>query len=79
MAARFTQSDEGKRVVAPDGEVIGRIVDVREGTARVECLADRSDTVRSRLGSSDGERRYALDTSVVAAISESEIQIRRDL
>lgn len=79
MAAQFTRSDEGKRVVDPTGEVIGRVVDVREGTARVACHPERVDVARSKLGWYDPEERYALDTSAVAAISESEIQIRRDL
>ncbi|PSQ01618.1 hypothetical protein BRC94_03370 [Halobacteriales archaeon QS_5_70_17] len=80
MTAQFTDEEEGKRVVDADGEDIGRVVDVRAGTAYVDPDPGLTDTVRSKLGWGDAdEETYALDDSSVESVSDEEIRISRDV
>lgn len=80
MTAQFTDEEEGKRVVNADGEEIGRVTDVRAGTAYVDPDPGLTDTVKSKLGWGDAdEDTYALDESSVESIGDEEIRISRDV
>ena len=78
MTARFTDEDEGKRVVDDQGNVVGRVVEVAGGAAHVDPDPGMTDPVRSKLGlgSADGDT-FTVDESSVEAITDDEIRIRR--
>lgn len=44
----ITEDEEGKQVVGPDGEEVGRIVTVEHGTAHVDPDPGITDTVKSK-------------------------------
>jgi hypothetical protein len=74
----FTDDDEGKRVLNQDGNEIGRITEVRGGTAYVDADPDMFDTIRSKLGWGDaGEDSYPLEEDDVSEITDDAIRLRR--
>ncbi|MFC5970357.1 PRC-barrel domain containing protein [Halomarina salina] len=78
MTARFTDEDEGKRVVDDQDNVVGRVVEVAGGTAHVDPDPGMTDTVRSKLGLGDADGdTFAIDESSVEAITDDEIRISR--
>lgn len=79
MATRteITEDDEGKEVVGPDGEEVGRIVDVEHGTAHVDPDPGIAETVMSKLGWGDrDEDTYPLQEASVEAITDDEVRLR---
>lgn len=78
MCARFTDEDEGKRVVNADGDEVGIIKSVEGGTAYVDPDPNIADSFKSAIGWADAdEETYALNENNVEAITDREIQVRR--
>ena len=78
QTVKFTESDEGKRVVNTDGDEIGRVVDVRHGTAYVDPDPSMFDTIKSKLGWGDvDEDTYPLQQVDVAEVTGDEVRLRR--
>lgn len=76
--ARFTESDEGMRVVDEDGNEIGIVSGFRGGQAFVDPDPGITDTILSRLGwnNVDGDE-YTLDQSNVETVTDDEIRVKR--
>jgi len=76
--ARFTESDEGMRVVDEDGNEIGVVSGFRGGKVFVEPDPGVTDAVLERLGWKSIERdEYALDHSDVETVIDDEIRVQR--
>lgn len=76
--ARFTEEEEGKKVVNADGDEVGIVKSVEDGTAYVDPDPNVADTFKSAIGWGDaGEDTYALKENNVEAITDREIQVRR--
>ncbi|WP_435361015.1 PRC-barrel domain containing protein [Haloarchaeobius sp. DFWS5] len=72
----FSEKDEGKRVVNAEGETVGRIVDVRHGTAYVDPDPSVFDTIKSKLGWGDvDEDTYPLQKADVATVTDDEVRL----
>lgn len=77
---RFASSAEGKRVVDVDGEVIGVVSGVRNGTASVDPDPDISDEAMAKLGWDELEEGdYPLDRSNVDGGIDDDIHLKRAL
>ncbi|MFC6975383.1 PRC-barrel domain containing protein [Halomicroarcula sp. GCM10025709] len=73
---RLTEEDEGKTVVDADGETIGMISGFRGGKAYVDPDPGITDQIMSRLGWENvDEDDYALDSDMVAQISDDEVHL----
>lgn len=73
----LTENDEGKRVLNADGETIGMISGFRGGKAYVDPDPGITDKIMSRLGWEDvDEDHYALDSDMVAQISDDEVHLK---
>ncbi len=74
---QLTEDDEGKKVVSTDGDEIGRITEVRDGTAYVDPDPGMFDTVKAKLNWGDaGEDSYPLEADHVADVTDNEIRLR---
>lgn len=72
----FSEADEGKRVVTAAGETIGRVVEVRHGTAYVDPDPSMADTIMSKLGWAEADTDdYPLQKSTVAEITDDEVRL----
>jgi len=72
----LSDSDEGKRVINNHGDEIGRVVEVRQGTAHVDPDPGLTDAIRSKLGWGSGdEDTYRLDTSNIETVTDDEVRI----
>lgn len=77
MTIDITDDEEGKPVVGPDGEKVGRVIDVEHGTAYVEPDPGITDTVMSKLGWADAdEDSYPLQEQAVERVTDDEIRLR---
>jgi hypothetical protein len=77
--AQFTDDDEGKTVVNADGEEVGIIADVENGTAHVEPDPGITDKMMAPLGWSDrDEDTYPLQEESVESISDDEVRLVSD-
>lgn len=75
--AEFTAEDEGKHVLAPDGEMVGEVVRTEDGTAFVRACPELLAGYGSRLtGCWDPSEVFALDESAVTSDAEGYIQIK---
>jgi hypothetical protein len=73
----ITEDEEGKQVVGPDGEEVGRIVTVEHGTAHVDPDPGITDTVKSKLGWADtDEETYPLQEASVSEVTDDEVRLR---
>ncbi|WP_101295154.1 hypothetical protein [Halegenticoccus soli] len=76
MRNSITDDDEGKRVVDAGGDEIGRVVEVRHGTAYVDPDPGLTDTVLSKLGWSEAdEDSYPLQEEAIETITDDEIRL----
>lgn len=76
-AVTFTESDEGKVVVDTQRDKIGRVIEVKGGSAYVDPDPDLSDTIMSKLGwGAADEDNYRLDSSTIDSVTDDEIRIR---
>jgi len=74
----YSDSDEGKKVVNAHGETIGRITEVRGGTAHVDPDPGMMDTMKSKLGWGDADQdAYPLKSSDVTEITDDEVHVRQ--
>ena len=76
-----TEDDVGKEVVYGD-DTVGRVVDVRHGTAYVDPDPGIVETVEAKLGwadASDEEDAYPLQEETVSRITDDEVHLRTDL
>lgn len=77
MAPNLTESDEGKRVVSEDGEEVGRIVEVEDGTAHVDPDANLEKTLKSKIGMTDeDEGSFTFDASSVSDVTDDEVRLQ---
>jgi hypothetical protein len=80
MDSKFTEEDEGKRVVGPDGEEIGIVTGVDGDRADVEADPSAVETVKSKLGWEDsGDDTYEISTSAVETVTDDEVRLQRNL
>jgi hypothetical protein len=78
MAHRFTEDDEGKRVLSADGDSIGMITQVEGNTAHVDPDPGITDSVKSKLGWGDAdEETYALSDEHVDTVTDDEVHLSR--
>jgi hypothetical protein len=79
MARRIRDDDIGKRVVNADGEKIGVISGIREGTAYVDADPGLGDTLRSKLGwGKIDEDDYPLKRSRIERINDEEVRLKEE-
>lgn len=78
---QLTDAEEGKKVVTPDGEEIGKITGVHDNVASVEPDPELTDQIRSALG----WERQGLDTethrlqgSDVSRVTDDTVVIQGD-
>lgn len=73
----FEASDEGKRVVDREGNVIGEITDVRDGNGYVKKTGEESvvDAITTSLGWDDSAIQE-LEGEHVDAINDTEVRLR---
>lgn len=80
-ATDVTEEDEGKKVVRGD-ETIGRVIEVRHGTAFVDPDPGLTETMMSKLGwaeASDEEGTYPLQEGSVSRITDDSIELESTL
>jgi hypothetical protein len=71
------EGDEGKTVVGPNGEEVGRIVTVEHGTAHVNPDPGITETVKSKLGWGDtDEDTYPLQEAAVGSVTDDEVHLQ---
>jgi hypothetical protein len=76
MRETLTEADEGKRVVAGDGDEIGRVVSVDDGAAYVDPDPGITDRIAARLGWTDRDNdSYRVDPTDVATITDDEVRL----
>ncbi|WP_313696174.1 PRC-barrel domain containing protein [Halorarum halobium] len=76
-----TEDDVGKEVVYGE-DTVGRIVDVRHGTAYVDPDPGIVETISAKLGwadASDEEGAYPLQEETVARVTDDAVRLRTDL
>lgn len=77
MAHQFNRKDEGKRVVTPSGDVVGRVTRTRDGGAFIMPKSGTLAGYGPRLGRDwDEHRVYPLDDSQIQSINEREIVLK---
>ena len=77
MDETLTQDDEGKRVVGPDGEVLGTINKVDQGVAHVEPDAGDYESVKRYLNWEDSAADdYTFQETAVEEVTADEIVLR---
>ena len=76
----INDSDEGKRVVNNNGEVIGLVSGVESGTAYVGPDPGATEKIMSKLSWDDvDENDYSLDRSKIDTITDDEIRLKEQL
>jgi hypothetical protein len=78
MSISLTGSEVGKKVVF-DGEFVGRVEDVRHGTAYVDLATRLSPTTKSALGwgsLADEADTYPLEQHMVRQVTEERVHVR---
>ena len=77
MDETLTEADEGKRVIGPEGEVLGTVDKVDQGVAHVEADAGDYETVKRYLNWEDSENDdYTFQETAVESVSDDEIVLR---
>ncbi|MFW5977942.1 MAG: PRC-barrel domain containing protein [Halohasta sp.] len=78
MTPTLSPDDESKPVINADGERVGRVVDVEDGTAAVDPEPGLTETFLSMLGWAeiDGESEtYRLQSEAIKEITDDEIRL----
>ncbi|WP_227352693.1 PRC-barrel domain containing protein [Haladaptatus salinisoli] len=79
MSSEVTENDEAKVVVAGNGDHIGIVDDVRDGTAYVDPDPGVSSELKSKLGWGSTERdTYPLRNDAVDKITDEAIHLRSE-
>lgn len=73
----LTENDEGKRVVNARGDEVGRVVEVKRGSAYVNPDPSLTDKLMSKLGWGDGddEGNYRLDETDIETVTDDEVRL----
>jgi hypothetical protein len=80
MAINITDDDEGKQVVAGDGDTVGIVADVEHGTAYVDPDPGLTEKLKTKLGWGErDEDTYPLQEEAVESVTDDEIRLRRDV
>ena len=73
----ISKDDAGKRVVNSEGNKIGMISEVKNGTAYVDPDPGIADSIRSRLGWGDADADdYQLESGRIHAITDDEVRLK---
>jgi hypothetical protein len=73
------ESVEGKRVLDPDGEEVGTVTAVRDGTAYVDPDRGAFEKLASRMGwVGVGGDAYPLPEASIERITGEEVHVRRE-
>lgn len=76
MGQHLTRSDEGKRVVGPDGNKLGIIEAVDDRVAYVNPPPNLLGRVKTKLGWDDGYRQsYPLDTHKIETVTDEAVRL----
>lgn len=74
---RLTEEDEGKRVVASNGNELGVLADVRDGTPYVAPNPGVFERARAEFGWGEIDAdAYPLETADVADVTDDEIHLQ---
>lgn len=74
---QLTEADEGKRLVTESGDEVGRITEVRGGTAYVDPDPGMFDSIKSKLGWGDvDEDTYPISGDDVAEVTDDRVRLR---
>lgn len=77
MTTDLTEEDEGKRIVTANGNDLGMIVEVREGTPYVDADPTLFEELETELDLGDPEDdAYPLPTAEVATVTDDEVRLR---
>ncbi|WP_254536461.1 PRC-barrel domain containing protein [Halomarina litorea] len=72
----LTGDDEGKDVLSPDGQLLGRIARVEDGTATVETDPAADDPVLTQLGwANDSGETFPLQSQQVAEVTDDGVWV----
>jgi len=78
MAPTLTPDDESKPVVNADGERVGRVIAVEDGTASVDPDPGLTETFLSLLGWAEVDAEsgtYTLQSEAIEAITDEEVRL----
>jgi len=78
MESRLTPDDESKPVINADGERVGRVIAVEDGTAAVDPDPGLTETFLSLLGWAEVDEEsgtYTLQSAAVEEITDEEIRL----
>lgn len=77
MARAFESSDEGMAVKTTDGEMVGKVEEIRGNTAHVRPESGLADSIRQKLGwTSEAGDTFELNHSQVDRIDDDGIYLR---
>lgn len=79
MGANVTDEEEGKAVIDANGEWIGTVRAVEDGTALVDPAGELDSIVTRALGWAGGPDVYPLHDPTIETITESSIRLRSNL
>lgn len=75
----LTEDDVAKHVIAGDGQEIGIVDEVEDGTAYVDPDRDMASQLKSKLGwSATHEDTYPLRNDAIAEVDDEEIRLSQD-
>ncbi|UPW00114.1 PRC-barrel domain containing protein [Halorussus gelatinilyticus] len=77
MSEPITEADQGKQVVAADGESIGTVMKVDAGVVHVNLDSDLSESVKRRFDWGDAED-YTLQETEVESVTDDEVVVRSE-
>lgn len=77
MSRGFTPTDEGKRIVTTDGEVVGAVENIRNGVAYVRPKRGLLGSCGSWISDAKMDEVLPLDSREIAEITDSEIRLAR--
>ncbi|WP_135827035.1 PRC-barrel domain containing protein [Halorussus ruber] len=76
MTDPLTESDEGKRVVSADGELLGEVAKVDQGVAHLEPEEDY-DAIKSYLDwESDEDEGYTFQETAVEEVTDEKVVLK---
>lgn len=77
MEQTLTEDDEGKRVVGPEGEVLGIVDKVDHGVAHVEPDAGDYESVKRYLNWEDSETDdYTFQETAIESVTDEEVVLQ---
>jgi len=78
MPRDFMAEDRGKNVMTADGDMVGTIEDIKGSNAHVKPESSLDQSIRSKLGWTEGEDVYELKHSAVSQIDDNEVHLKRN-